>query len=114
MRPCSDASARQIVLLLFLSIAFVLCAPSQVHRERTFFMAIKEGFKIPEGFSLMTAEQAEAEAHKVWNPQARPQVQDWLNVSQSPDDKRRLHSMGNIVYPRQARLAMRWILRQVN
>ena len=75
---------------------------------------MKEGFKVPEWLSLLTAEQAESEAHAVYNTQARPSVQDWLNVSQTADDRRRLHSLGNVVFPRQARLAMHWILKQVN
>ena len=87
---------------------------AEVYRERTFFMAMKEGFRVPEGLQLMTGEQADREAHASWNPQARPKLEDWLNVSQTADDRSRLECMGNIVYPRQARLAMHWILRQVN
>ena len=96
-----------------MQISFVVCYV-EVHRERTFFIATKEDFQVPAWLSLLTAEQAETEAHEVWNRNARPKVQDWLNVSQTPHDRARLRSMGNVVYPRQARLAMHWILRQIN
>ena len=90
-----------------------LRAHAEVNRERTFFMAVKQGFVPRPGFQLLTAEKADAEAHELWNVTAKPKLYDWLSLNQQPDEKSRLHALGNVVYPRQARLALHWLLTQL-
>ena len=75
-------------------------------------MAIRNGARIAPPFTLLTAEKAEQEAQDAWNPSEKPPVSEWLSVSQVSGDRQRLGCLGNIVFPRQARLAMHWLLRQ--
>ena len=86
---------------------------TEVNRERTFFMAVKEGCTVRPQFKLLTATTATTECHALWNVETKPKVHQWLSPSQLPDEKRRLEALGNVVFPRQARLALHWLLTQL-
>ena len=57
----------------------------------------------------MTVEQMRAEATRPYNPMGRPAPHDWLKASQTEEDRRRLVCVGNIVFPKQAALAINLI-----
>eukprot|EP00435_Cladocopium_sp_Y103_P023636 s2702_g5.t1 len=66
-------------------------------------------WKCREVLELMTADEMRKASHKPWNATCKPDVADWLLVSQSQVDKERLKACGNIVIPQCAQLALQVI-----
>lgn len=55
---------------------------------------------------LKTATEFEEQCHRPWNSSQKPLLQDWLVSSFSKDDAKRLHAVGNVVFPKAAELAI--------
>lgn len=98
--------------LIPLSVGF------EVSRERVFILATKPGFHfevaVESTFLLKTVqavdlEPAEAFARACkseWNAAEKPPLHSWLSSSLDTQAQSRLHSLQNIVFPKQAHFAL--------
>lgn len=61
----------------------------------------------------MTHAQAETECNQPWNRRGRIPLFEWLKPDVSTVDVDRLKSLGNVVFPRVARLGLNILLRHL-
>lgn len=59
-----------------------------------------------QGMKLKTEEEMHRDAKLPWNPRGKPELTTWLLARQGQHDVARLKSLGNIVIPAQARVAL--------
>ena len=59
-----------------------------------------------QGLRLKTAEEMHEDAKRPWNVAGKPELTTWLLQRQGEHDIPRLKSLGNIVIPAQARMAL--------
>lgn len=60
----------------------------------------------PQGRTLEKVEQLQKWPEREWHTASRPPLERWLQDSSAPDDKCRLHALGNIVLPDMAHMAL--------
>ncbi|CAK9032423.1 unnamed protein product [Durusdinium trenchii] len=77
----------------------------QVCRERVFLLATKGDFHF-QNLTLMTSDEMESRALEPWNHRDRPELHCWLSTECTQQDQQRLQSVGNMVIPRCAQLAL--------
>lgn len=80
---------------------------AEVWRERTFFLAEKEGFDFFAGHEakFLPISDLKMMPRCTWHPTTRPVLRNWLSETQSSLDKERLKAIGNAVMPNVARMA---------